>query len=91
VCSKTFSFGRVGPFWRETVSSGRVGPFWRVRSILAGSVLRNSLYVGIQCKQTDRQTTFKVYRVVDTDRTTELMAVVGSIDECAAIPGDTHQ
>ena len=32
-------------------------------SILAGSLLRKSLYVGIQCKQTDRQTTFKVYRV----------------------------
>jgi hypothetical protein len=58
--------GRVGPFWREarSFSLGGFGPwsifagsnvdlFGRVRSILAGSLLRKSLYVGIQCKQTD--------------------------------------
>ena len=40
---KQYRLGGFDSFWREVISF-----LWRVRSILAGSVLRNSLYVGIQ-------------------------------------------
>jgi hypothetical protein len=60
---KSFSlFGRVSPFWREAMSFGRVrfilagSHIFSVRSILAGSVLRNSCTSEFnRHRQTDRR------------------------------------